>query len=132
MEWLRALSESLRHADVPEARAELVHAIYEMVVAGRTIVGARLTPAAYAHRLAGARPEVVKASPAGDGDELTAWSIPIEGRHGDPGAPVYRTLNDGTIAAVGIYSGGVSVGLVCQAIFTDIWDAYHGSGDLTI
>ena len=63
---MRALGESLRRADVPEARAELVHAIYErIVVAGRTIVSARLTPAAYAHGLVGALPEVVKASPAG-------------------------------------------------------------------
>lgn len=35
------------HADVPEANADLVHAVYEkVVVAGRDFVSARLTPAA--------------------------------------------------------------------------------------
>jgi hypothetical protein len=64
--WLRALSETWRDADVPEAKAELLHAIYErIVVVGRTFVGARLTPAAYGHGLAVAMPEVVRARPTG-------------------------------------------------------------------
>ena len=67
VEWLRALAETWTSADVPEAKAELVHAIYErIVVAGRTIVSARLTPAAYAHGLALALPEkVAMARPTG-------------------------------------------------------------------
>jgi hypothetical protein len=45
---------------VPEARSELLHAIYErIVVAGREFVSARLTTAAYAHGLALALPEQV-------------------------------------------------------------------------
>jgi hypothetical protein len=48
VEWLRAFAESWREADAPEAKADLVHAIYEkVVVAGRSFVSARLTPAAY-------------------------------------------------------------------------------------
>ena len=46
---------------------------------GRDFVSARLTPAAYAHGLAVVLPEVVMASPAGDGAALTTI-IPIEGR----------------------------------------------------
>jgi len=59
-----ALSRAVT-ADVPEAKAELVHAIYErIVVAGRRIVSARLTAAAYEHGLALALPEkVVMARP---------------------------------------------------------------------
>jgi len=55
----------LDRADVPEAKAELAHAIYErIVVAGRRIVSARLTPSAYEHGLALALPEkVVMARP---------------------------------------------------------------------
>ena len=65
-EWLRALGETLASADVPEAKADLIHAIYErIVVAGPTFVRAHLTPAAYAHGLAALLPEVVMASPAG-------------------------------------------------------------------
>jgi hypothetical protein len=64
VEWLRAFAESWRDADVPEAKADLVHTIYErIVVAGRNIVSARLTPAAYEHGLALALPEAVKARP---------------------------------------------------------------------
>ena len=60
VEWLRALAETWVAADVPEAKAELLHAIYEkIVVAGRTFVGARLTPAAYANGLALVLPEQV-------------------------------------------------------------------------
>ena len=67
MEWLRALAETWQQADVPEARSELLHAIYErIVVAGREFVSARLTPAAYAHGLALALPEqVAMARPTG-------------------------------------------------------------------
>ena len=67
MEWLRALSETWQRADVPEAKSQLLHAIYErIVVAGRELVSARLSPAAYAHGLALALPEqVVRARPTG-------------------------------------------------------------------
>jgi DNA invertase Pin-like site-specific DNA recombinase len=58
--WLRALADTWSSADVPGAKAELLHAIYErIVVAGRRIISARLTPAAYAHGLALAMPEQV-------------------------------------------------------------------------
>ena len=82
VEWLRTLSETWQQADVPEAKSELLHAIYErIVVAGRDFVAARLTPAAYAHGLALALPEVVvKARPTGVGHALTTSRIPIEGR----------------------------------------------------
>src|ERR1035437_10207117 len=67
VEWLRAMAATWQQADVPEARSELLHAIYErIVVAGREFVSARLTPAAYAHGLALALPEiVVRARPTG-------------------------------------------------------------------
>ncbi len=66
VEWLRVFAESWRHADVPEAKADLVHAVYEkVVVAGRNFVSARLTPAAYQHGLALALPEAVMARPEG-------------------------------------------------------------------
>ena len=58
--WLRSLGETWRHADVPQARADVLHAIYErIVVAGPTFVSVRLTPAACAHGLALALPEKV-------------------------------------------------------------------------
>ena len=39
VEWLRALAETWQQAEVPEARSELLHAIYErIVVAGREFV----------------------------------------------------------------------------------------------
>jgi hypothetical protein len=81
VEWLRALAETWHQADVPEARSELLHAIYErIVVAGREFVSARLTPEAYAHGLALALPEqVAMARPTGVGHAL-ATRIPIEGR----------------------------------------------------
>jgi hypothetical protein len=64
--WLRALGKTWRDADVPEEKAELLHAIYErIVIAGPTFVSARLTSAAYAHGLSLALPQVVMASPAG-------------------------------------------------------------------
>jgi hypothetical protein len=82
VEWLRALAETWQQADVPQARSELLHAIYErIVVAGREFVSARLTPAAYAHGLALALPEiVVRARPTGVGHALATYRIPIEGR----------------------------------------------------
>jgi len=64
--WLQALGETLRSADVPEAKVDLIHAIYErIVVAGPEFIRAYLTPAAYAHGLAALLPEVVIASSAG-------------------------------------------------------------------
>ncbi len=66
VEWLRAFAESWRNADVPEAKVDLVHAVYEkVVVAGRDFVSARLTPAAYQHGLELALPEAVMARPEG-------------------------------------------------------------------
>jgi DNA invertase Pin-like site-specific DNA recombinase len=67
VEWLRAISESVRTADVPQEKADLMHAIYEPItVAGPEIVGVRLTAAAYAHGLALALPEkVAMARPTG-------------------------------------------------------------------
>ena len=67
VEWLRAFGETWQQADIPQARSELLHAIYDrIVIAGREFVSARLTPAAYAHGLALALPEVVvKARPTG-------------------------------------------------------------------
>jgi hypothetical protein len=45
-------------------------------------VSVRLTPSAYAHGLALALPEkVVLARPTGVGRALTAYRMPIEGRH---------------------------------------------------
>ena len=65
--WLRTLSAAWTGADVPEAKADLLHAIYErIVVSGRKIVSVRLTPAAYAHGLALALPDkVAMARPTG-------------------------------------------------------------------
>ncbi|MEX1172865.1 MAG: hypothetical protein WEG56_09665 [Chloroflexota bacterium] len=58
--WLRTPYESWTRADVPEAKADLLHAIYEeIVVTGRRIMSIRLTPSAYAHGLALALPEAV-------------------------------------------------------------------------
>jgi hypothetical protein len=52
--------------DAPEEKADLVHAIYDrIVVAGSAIESVRLTPAAYAHGLALALPQVVRARPTG-------------------------------------------------------------------
>jgi len=82
VEWLRALSESVRLADVPKEKADLMHAIYERItVAGPEIVGVRLTQAAYAHGLALALPEKVEmARPTGVGRAITTYDMPIEGR----------------------------------------------------
>jgi hypothetical protein len=85
--WLRALGETWQHADVPQAKADLVHAIYErIVVAGPTFVSARLTPAAYAHGLALALPQVVMARPP----VLSAW---------EPHAPCELSRPAATMAA---------------------------------
>ncbi len=69
LQWLEALAETWHQADLPEAKAELLHAIYErIIVAGRRIVSVRLTQAAYEHGLALALPEEVQcvmARPAG-------------------------------------------------------------------
>jgi hypothetical protein len=82
VEWLRVLAETWTAADVPEAKAELLHAVYNrIVVTGRTIVSIRLTPAAYAHGLALALPEkVAMARPTGVGRAISTYTIPIEGR----------------------------------------------------
>ena len=73
--WLQTLSAAWKEADVPEAKAELLHAVYErIVVTGRTIVSIRLTPSAYAHGLALALPDkVAMARPAGF-EPATWWS----------------------------------------------------------
>jgi hypothetical protein len=80
--WLRALTSTWSEADVPEAKAEVLHAIYErIVVTGRTIVSIRLTPSAYAHGLAVALPDkVALARPTGVGRAITTYEMPIEGR----------------------------------------------------
>jgi hypothetical protein len=65
-EWLRALQDTWNAAEVDEARADLIHAIYErIVVAGRAVIRVHLTSAAQAHGLVLALPEVVMAPPAG-------------------------------------------------------------------
>ena len=66
VEWLRAFAEAWTQADVPEARKELLHAIYErIVVAGPRFVQVKLTTAAYNHGLVLALPEAVMARPEG-------------------------------------------------------------------
>jgi hypothetical protein len=70
--WLRVLAETWANADAPEVRADLLHAISErIVVVGRSIVAARLTPAAYSNGLALALPQVVMARPEGFGRART-------------------------------------------------------------
>jgi len=81
VEWLRVLGTTWRDADVPEAKAELLHAIYERItVAGPMITSARLTPSAYAHGLALVLPQVVMARPTGfnRADDIYI-RMPIEG-----------------------------------------------------
>jgi hypothetical protein len=82
IEWLRSLAGTWQRAEVPEVKADLVHAVYErIVVASRRIVSARLTPSAYQHGLTLALSEKAgMASPAGFGHALTAQRIPIKGR----------------------------------------------------
>ena len=66
VEWLRALGVTWKTADIPAAKADLLHAIYERItVAGSSIVSVRLTASAYAHGMALALPEVVMARPTG-------------------------------------------------------------------
>jgi hypothetical protein len=66
VEWLRVLGATWKTADIPAAKADLLHAIYERItVAGPSIVSVRLTAAAYAHGMALALPEVVMARPTG-------------------------------------------------------------------
>jgi hypothetical protein len=78
VDWLRVLADTWVNADIPEAKADLLHAIYErIVVAGRTIVGARLTPAANSNGMALALPQVVMARP--EGSEHALPTIVIEG-----------------------------------------------------
>ena len=78
--WLRVLADTWLNADVPEAKADLLHAIYDrIIVVGRSIVAARLTPAAYSNGLALALPQVVMARPEGAGRALATYRIPIEG-----------------------------------------------------
>ena len=63
-------------ANVPEAKADLLHAVCDrIVVAGRSIVAARLTPAAYANGLALALPQVVMARPEGSEHALPTFVI---------------------------------------------------------
>ena len=65
-------------ADVPEAKADLVHAVYgKVVVAGRDFVSARLTRTAYSSGLALALPQVVMARP--EGSKRTPPTFVIEG-----------------------------------------------------
>jgi hypothetical protein len=55
--------------------------IYDrIVVAGRSIVAAGLTSAAYSNGLALALPDAVMARPTGIGRALAAYRVPIEGR----------------------------------------------------
>jgi hypothetical protein len=66
VEWLRALSETWKAADVLEEKADLLHAIYDRIVmAGERIVSTRLTPDAQGHGMALALPQVVMARPTG-------------------------------------------------------------------
>jgi len=81
VEWLRALSESLKAADVPKEKADLMHAIYDRItVAGPEIVGVRLTQAAYAHGALALPEKVAMARPTGVGRAKATYEIPIEGR----------------------------------------------------
>ena len=45
---------------------------------------------------------------------------------GDSGGPAYRKRTDGKVYAVGILSGSLPIGVACDALFTDIWDAHYG------
>ncbi len=78
--WAASRS-SVAEADVPEEKADLIHAVYDrVVVAGPEIVRVRLTSAAYAHGLALALPDAVLARQTGVGRALATYRIPIEGR----------------------------------------------------
>ena len=78
--WLHSFGEAIRRSDLAEERADLIHAVYERIVAGPEFVSARLTPEAYQHGMALALPQVVMARPTGIGRPLTTITIPIEGR----------------------------------------------------
>ena len=66
VDWLRAFARAVVAADLPDERADLVHAICErIVVAGPRFVSARLTPAAYERGMALTLPQVVMARPTG-------------------------------------------------------------------
>jgi len=88
-EWLDALAETWQKADLVEEKSDVIHAIYErIVVAGRTFVGVRLTPAAYRHGLALALPEAAMARPTGvERVDARKILIPVERARafGDPG-----------------------------------------------
>jgi hypothetical protein len=72
------------------ARADLLHAIYDrIVVKGRSIVAARLTPAAYSNGLALALPQVAMARPEGFGRAGTTRMTPA-GR--DPARRVHQVV----------------------------------------
>jgi hypothetical protein len=78
--WLRTIGDTIRQADAPAERADVVHALYDrIVVAGPTFVSARLTQAAYQHGLALALPQVVRARPTGfERADAINIRIPIE------------------------------------------------------
>ncbi len=91
VEWLRALAESVQLADVPEEKADLMHAIYERItVAGPESVGVRLTAAVYAHGLALALPKKV-AMARSTGFGPATYRIPIEGLDESLAAAVARS-----------------------------------------
>jgi hypothetical protein len=80
--WLRSLSETWTDADVPEAKADVLHAVDDRItVTGRRIVSVKLTPSAHAHGLALALPtKVALAGPTGVERATATLEIPIEGR----------------------------------------------------
>jgi hypothetical protein len=68
-------AQTWRDADVPEAKADLLHAVFErIVVAGPRFVRATLTPAACQHGLALALPQAAMARPEGVGRAGTTRS----------------------------------------------------------
>jgi hypothetical protein len=98
VEWLRVLADTWVNADVAEARADRARAIYDRIVAkGRSIVAARLTPAAYANGLALALPQVVMARPEGFGRAGTT-SVP-QGQRMVPEAHPARTASAAPMAS---------------------------------
>ena len=81
IEWLSALSATWTDADVPEAKADVLHAVYDqIVVTGREIVSVRLTPSAYAHGLALALPTGCYGAPD------RCWTRDFNLHHPDRGA----------------------------------------------
>ena len=68
---------------------------------------------------------------AGDGPNVWARNVDesfafgsLCPTHGDSGAPVYRTRDDGNVVALGVWSGSLPTGLTCYAFFTDIRDSW--------